>query len=55
MFKKVFLCLLNKMSEMGELEHTNLYTDFATIDIKKGNEIYEITVKCKKVEEDAEH
>ena len=46
--------MLNKLSEMGELEHTNLYTDFATIDIKKGDEIYEITVKCRKVAEDAD-
>ena len=44
--------MLNKLSEFGELEHTNLYTDFANIDIKKGNEKYEITIKYKKVEED---
>ena len=55
MFKKVFLCMLNKLSEMGELEHTSLYPDFATIDIKKGNEVYETTIRYKKVEENADN
>ena len=54
MFKKLFLVMLNKLSEFGELQSTHLYTDFANIDIKKGNEIYEITIKCKKVEENAD-
>ena len=53
MFKKLFLVMLNKLSEFGELQSTHLYTDFANMDIKKGNEVYEITIKCKKVEENA--
>lgn len=52
MFKKLFLCLLNKLSELGELEQTSLYTDYAYINIKNGNEVYNISIRFDKVEED---
>ena len=54
MFKKVFLSMLNALSTYGELQSTHLYSDFANIDIRKDKEIYEITIKCKKVKEDAD-
>ena len=40
MFKKLFLVMLNKLSEFGELQSTHLYTDFANID--KKNSIHHI-------------
>lgn len=50
MFKTIFVCLLKAFNDLGELQSTHLYTDFANIDFRKDNELYEITIKCKKVE-----
>lgn len=52
MFKKLYLFLLNELSKLGELEQTSLYNDWAYINIKKGNEVYNVTIRFDKVEED---
>jgi hypothetical protein len=52
MFKELYLALLNDLSKFGELEQTSLYNDWAYINIKKGNEVYNVTIRFDKVEED---
>ena len=52
MFKSFYLFLLNKLTDLGELEQTSLYTDWAYINIRKGNEVYNISIRFDKVEED---
>ena len=52
MFKELYLALLNDLSKLGELEQTSLYTDYAYINIKKGNEVYNVSIRFDKVEED---
>lgn len=52
MFKSFYLFLLNKLNDLGELEQTSLYTDWAYINIRKGNEVYNVTIRFDKVEEE---
>ena len=52
MFKSFYLFLLNKLNDLGELEQTSLYNDWAYINIKKGNEVYNVTIRFDKVEEE---
>ena len=52
MFKELYLALLSDLSKIGELEQTSLYTDWAYINIRKGNEVYNISIRFDKVEED---
>ena len=52
MFKSFYLFLLNKLTDLGELEQTSLYTDWAYINIRKGNEVYNVSIRFDKVEEE---
>ena len=54
MIKNIFIKLINYVECNGELEKAAFYDeDFASIDFKKDDKSYSITIRCEKVNTDA--